>query len=120
MAKEVLTFVTNSINDIAQLVEGANPNSVYPLTLNPYMVLFHKLPRGMKGTDRTDIEDIMMVVKHVLYKLKFRDVTEQQPNFGTVMRAIDHDLQMHLRVLNYKVKSAPMMRSLIAKIENET
>ena len=120
LAKEVLTFVTNSINDIAQLVEGANPNSVYPLTLNPYMVLFHKLPRGMKGTDRTDIEDIMMVVKHVLYKLKFRDVTEQQPNFGTVMRAIDHDLQMHLRVLNYKVKSAPMMRSLIAKIENET
>ena len=119
LAKRILTVVTNRINDVGQLYDGVNPNTVYPLTLNPYMVLFHKLPKKMKSADKTDIEDVLMIVKHVLYALRCRDLTEPQPTYMCAMSKITSALQYHLRVLDYKVKSATLMRSLIPMIQNE-
>ena len=83
------------------------------------VILFHKLPKKMKSGDKTDIEDVFMIVKHVLYALRCRDLTEPQPTYLCAMSKITSALQYHLRVLDYKVKSATLMRSLIPLIQNE-
>ena len=118
VAHALMTVIVNAINDYGQLVNGGNPDSPYPVVLNPYLVLFHKLPRRMSESDKTDIADALMTAKHRLYRIRCRDDNEAVPTPPALLIIIVHDLEWHLRILNHKVKAAPLMRSLISKLKD--
>ena len=57
----------------------------FPVTTTADMVLFQHTPNQLQAAAATDLFDLMMVTKHVLYRLRFRDNLQRYPTLRLVL-----------------------------------
>ena len=68
------------IQSIRSQDEGATP-----ITLSRDNIMFNYPPNGIENGQKYDIIDIVMVVKHAIYRLKFRENIDALPSIRLLM-----------------------------------
>jgi hypothetical protein len=79
-----------------------------PIVLTEDNILFNHPPLGIGAALTNDIIDIIMLVKHVLYRLKFRTNLQLLPTTRLVIITAAMDLEKAISVRSYLNKGAVM------------
>ena len=109
VTKELLEWVYRSINQ-AGSEESPGPQSPYPLIMNKYQVLFHKIPRQVSRAHMRDIDDILMIVKHVLYRMRMREDSNRRPTRRGVAMRFLIEYEKHIKVMEYNGKPTQFLK----------
>ena len=114
---EMLEWAYRAINEAgAEVLQG--PQSPYPLILNKYHVMFHKIPRQVPRAQMRDIDDILIILKHVIYRMRMRDSPERRPTRRAVaMRFLD-EFDKHIRVMEHNGKPTQFLKRINEIISN--
>jgi hypothetical protein len=91
--------------------------SFTPIILTEDNILFNHPPPGIGAALTKDIIDIIMLVKHVLYRLKFRTNLQLLPTTRLVTITAAMDLEKAISVRSYLNKDAVMMAIFLDKLK---
>jgi hypothetical protein len=91
--------------------------SFTPIELMEDNTLFNHPPPGIVEALTTDIIDIIMLVKHVLYRLKFRTNLQILPTTRLVTITAAMDLEKAISVRSYLNKGAVVMTMFLDKLK---
>ena len=117
VTKELLEWVYRSINQ-AGSEESPGPQSPYPLIMNKYQVLFHKIPRQVSRAHMRDIDDILMIVKHVLYRMRMREDSDRRPTRRGVAMRFLIEYEKHIKVMEYNGKPTQFLKKINEILSN--
>jgi hypothetical protein len=91
--------------------------SFTPIVLMEDNILFNHPPPGIGAALTNDIIDIIMVVKHVLHRLKFRTNLQLLPTTRLVTITAAMDLEKAISVRSNLNKGAVMMVMFLDKLK---
>ena len=62
-----------------------------PIQLCSDMIMFNQVPQSLTDSEKTDLIDIIMTIKHRIYRYKFRDNLQRIPSHreATLSSALD-------------------------------
>ena len=63
--------------------------------------MFNHPPAGLNDQEKRDVVDIIMIVKHVLYRLKFREDLTRLPSPRLVLTISSMELERAIMVRSY-------------------
>ena len=89
-----------------------------PVTFGHDNVMFNFPPQSLRGEERRDFMDVVMLVKHVLYRLKFRHDPNSIPSARRVLIIIGLDLEKAVLVRNFLGKYSTMLQSFLGFIKS--
>ena len=80
------------ITDFNELIIEEEPLST-PIQLSPDMIMFNQAPQSLTESEKTDLIDVIMTLKHRIYRYKFRDNMQRIPSHRetTLFSALDID-----------------------------
>merc|ERR1712208_247428 len=90
-----------------------------PFQLNTDNILYNYPPQHLKSAERTDMCDIIMLTKHILYRLKFRDDIDNRPSVRRVLVILSVELNKANSVRNFMNKNSAVFSGIIEMIKNE-
>ena len=88
-----------------------------PITLSRDNIMFNYPPNGIGDGQKYDIIDIVMVVKHAIYRLKFRENIDAMPSIRLLMVIVTMDLEKAITVRNYMNKDSYLLSDVTDKIK---
>ena len=99
------------MQNLTQWVENASDESrrVYPVNMNIYQVSFCNLPQGLQTDQRKDYEDVIMVGKHGLYKLRMRGDNDRRPTNERVLMELILDIEVLMKTREKCAKNMGML-----------
>ena len=85
------------IADFNELAIEEEPLST-PIQLSSDMIMFNQVPQSLTDSEKTDLTDIVMTLKHRIYRYKFRDNMQRIPSHRetTLFSALDIDRKVFL------------------------
>ena len=89
-----------------------------PVTFGQDNVMFNFPPQSLRREERRDFMDVVMLVKHVLYRLKFRHDPNSIPSARRVLIIIGLDLEKAVLVRNFLGKYSTMLQSFLGFIKS--
>ena len=81
-------------------------------------VMFNHPPAGLTDQEKRDVVDIIMVVKHVLYRLKFRDDLNRLPSPRLVLTISAMEIDKALMVRSYLGKPTNLLSTFMQMIKS--
>ena len=89
------------IADFNELIIEEEPLST-PIQLSPDMIMFNQAPQSLSEAEKTDLIDVIMTLKHRIYRYKFRDNMQRIPSHRetTLFSALDIDRIILIRQHN--------------------
>ena len=110
LAQDVWTAVADAFNACASLLDNLH----VPLVISLDHVLFNHSP----PTNRRDIVDLLMLVKHVLYRLKFRTDLASTPSIRRVLVIAVIDLEKAIVVRNSLNKNTTLFTNVTESLRS--
>ena len=101
-ASEIRQVLEEAVNDALTMMGKQNIH----LTLQG--VLFHRIENTEKK-DREEIIPMVMIMKHVLFKLKFREDRQNFPSPRRILTNMIVDLEKHLEVTRFCNKNSEIL-----------
>ena len=80
--------------------------------------MFNHPPAGLTDQEKRDVVDIIMVVKHVLYRLKFRDDLNRIPSTRLVLTMSAMEVDKALMVRSYLGKPTNLLSTFMQMIKS--
>ena len=80
-------------------------------------IMFNHPPNDISEEQKHDIIDIVMVVKHAIYRLKFRENLLAIPSIRLLMVIVTMDLEKAATVWNYMNKDSFLLAEVTDKIK---
>ena len=77
--------------------------------MNIYQVSFCNLPQGLQTDQRKDYEDVIMVGKHGLYKLRMRGDNDRRPSHERVIMELILDIEVLMKTREECAKNMGML-----------
>lgn len=93
-------------------------NVTTPIVLDRDNIMFNHPPNGIGDRQKHDIIDIVMVVKHAIYRLKFRENIDALPSIRLLMVIVAIDLEKAITVRNYMNKDSFLLSDVTEKIKS--
>ena len=110
-AEEVRLLLEEAINDALVMMGKQNIH----LTLQG--VLFHRIENTEKK-ERDEIIPMIMIMKHVLYKMKFREDRQNFPSPRRILANMIVDLEKHLEVTRFCKRNSEILEIVITHLRN--
>ena len=97
LATEIWKIVFDSFNN--QYPTLFHVREPFPIQISADCVLFHQTPNSLPAKAKNDLNEIMLIIKHVLYRFKFRDNLERYPSvrLGTITSALELEKLLAVR-----------------------
>ena len=105
--------VESSFNEVALLLR----QDFVPIQFGRDNIMFNVPPQGLSSNERRDFIDIVMLVKHVLYRLKFRHDPNSIPSVRRVLVVLCIDLEKAVLVRNFLGKNSHMLQRFLASVQ---
>ena len=83
-------------------------------------IMFNVPPQGLRSSERRDFIDTVMLVKHVLYRLKFRHDPNSIPSVRRVLVILCIDLEKAILVRNFLGKNSTLLQRFLGSIKART
>ena len=87
------------------------------ITLSRDNIMFNHPPGDLGDRQKYDIIDIVMIVKHAIYRLKFRENRNALPSIRLLMVIVAIDLEKAVTVRNYMNKDSYLLSDVTEKIK---
>ena len=113
LAQDIWNLITATFNECASTIN----DNYTPIILTGDNVLFNHPPTGAPETGKADIIDIIMLVKHVLYRLKFRDNLLTLPTLRLVTITVAIDLEKAILVRSNFNRGTLFMTMILDKLK---
>ena len=98
---QVARSVWAKINEIMNECLQNNRNNFTPILLDRDNVLYNYPPQHLKTGEKEVLVDIIMLTKHILYRLKFRDDIETLPSVRRILIILSIELNKAKTVRNF-------------------
>ena len=97
LATQIWRIVFDSFNN--QYPTLFHVREPFPIQISADCVLFHQIPNSLPAKAKNDLNEIMLIIKHVLYRFKFRDNLERYPSvrLGTITSALELEKLLAVR-----------------------
>ena len=97
LATQIWRIVFDSFNN--QYPTLFHVREPFPIQISADCVLFHQTPNSLPAKAKNDLNEIMLIIKHVLYRFKFRDNLERYPSvrLGTITSALELEKLLAVR-----------------------
>ena len=106
------TLTQGVIDHVARMINQGMENEI---DLTSDVVLFHVKPEGISNELQKDLTDILLIVKHVIYRLRFRENLNVMPVVKAVIievilelekfdRISDSTLQEYIDILRQQIR----------------
>ena len=82
-------------------------------------VLFNHPPQHLRDQEIKDLIDIIMLIKHILYRLRFRDDIDNRPSVRRVLVILAIELNKANSVRNYLNKNSAVFSIITEMIRQE-
>ena len=82
-------------------------------------VLFHHLPDNLTRKEKNDIVDTLMIYKHVIYRLRFRENTARYPTTKLVLISMILELQKLISLKNKNGEETDSLEMVNLKLKQE-
>ena len=89
-----------------------------PMVLSRDNIMFNFPPSGIGDSQKYDIVDIVMIVKHAIYRLKFRENIAALPSIRLLMVIVSIDLEKAIVVRNFMNKDSYLLSDVTEKIKS--
>ena len=115
LAQQIWILITKFFNE--GVTEQAPDHS--PINLSEDNVMYNYPPPVLTGQCKTDLIDMIMMIKHIIYRLKFRNNLQVYPSvrFSVTIAALD--LERAVSVRNYHNTNATLMSTMLLKIREQ-
>ena len=115
VAQDVWTRINRILNECFR----THRDDFAPFQLNMDNILHNYPPQHLKSAERTDLCDIIMLTKHILYRLKFRDDIDNRPSVRRVLVILSVELNKANSVRNFMNKNSAVFSGIIEMVKNE-
>ena len=117
VTKELTEWIYQAINQAGG--EGnAGSQSPYPLIASKYQVMFHKIPRQVNRQQMRDIDDTLIIMKHVIYRMRMRQERDRRPTRRAVALRFIDEFDKHIRVMEHNGKPTQFLKRINEIIAN--
>ena len=116
---QVARSIWAKINEIVNECLQKNRNNFTPILMSMDNVLYNYPPQHLKTGEREDLVDIIMLTKHILYRLKFRDDIDTLPSVRRILIILAIELNKAKTVRNFMNKSSAVFTNCAEMINNE-
>ena len=113
LAQQMWECVTDCFNQSIINQDGGT----IPIALSRDNIMFNYPPNDISEEQKYDIIDIVMVVKHAIYRLKFRENIDAMPSIRLLMVIVTMDLEKAVTVRNYMNKDSFLLAEVTDKIK---
>ena len=113
LALQVWAVVQTKINESATSLR----NDFSPIEIARNQVMFNHPPAGLTDQEKRDVVDIIMIVKHVLYRLKFREDPNCLPSPRLVLTVTAMETEKALMVRSYMGKPTRLVSTFLEAIK---
>ena len=94
-------------------------NDYVPIGIGYDQAMFNHPPDGLNDQERRDLVDIIMVTKHVLYRLKFRENMNRVPSTRLVTTITCIELEKASVVRDFLGKASSTFTSFIGMLKEQ-
>ena len=113
LAQRFWQVMINSFNDILNI---SDPNHD-PIVISSDLILFKHPPSGMNHLHARDLIDTIMLAKHVIVKLKYRQNPERLPTERLLIATVALDAEKVARVRAHNGQPINILAELIQKFK---
>ena len=107
IAQEVWTVVQGKFNECAARLR----NGYVPIIITRDQVMFNHPPEGLNKYEVRDLIDFIIIIKHVLYRLKYRERIERVPSSRLILTITCMELEKALLARNFLGQRATLFSS---------
>ena len=107
-------------NGVLQKLEASLTNTLdddIPLSIDA--VLFHHLPNSLSKQEKKNIMDVIMIFKHIIYKLRFRENTVRFPTVKLVLISMILELHKLISLKNKNGEMTDILELVTSKLKQE-
>ena len=101
----------------ATMSQPYNYSEAFPVDLNMDRVIFHKFPDNLPKTASNDLNDLILMGKHTLYRFKFGVNSDRHPSLRLTMITLALDLESLTEVRKINGKTFPDMKKIIDELK---
>ena len=109
-ARQVREVVQDCINDTLTFMNNQN------IELTRNSTLFHQI-ENTSNEVRSEVVPIVMILKHTLYKMKFREDQRNYPSPRRILVNLVLDLERHLEVTKFCKKRTVILENVVINIK---
>ena len=80
-------------------------------------IFFHNLPDNLPKSMETDINDIIMIMKHILYRLRFRERFDTYPTLRTTAIILVIEIEKLIEIRRRKGNSHNTLSNIINELK---
>ena len=106
-------LVQTKINESATRLR----NDFSPIEIASNQVMFNHPPAGLTDQEKRDVVDIIMIVKHVLYRLKFREDPNRLPSPRLALIVTAMETEKALMVRSYLGKPTRLVSTFMEAVK---
>ena len=110
----------NLATGVLQKLEASLGDSLdddVPLTSDA--VLFHHLPNNLNKQEKKNVSDVLMIYKHTMYKLRFRENTARYPTIKLVLISMILELHKLISLKNKNGEATDTLETVNLKLKQE-
>ena len=82
------------------------------------LVLFHKVPATVPPSHRQDIIDLLLIYKHIMYRVRFRENQDRRPSTRLILISIILELEKHVLLKNRQCQTAENLISYLQELRS--
>ena len=94
-----------------------NYRNALPVHLNLDLIIFHKFPDDLPKTAANDLNDIILMGKHVIYRFKFGENSERHPSLRLTTITLALELERLVEVRKKKGETYSDMETIINEMK---
>ena len=104
---------------VLQKLEASFESLDIDIELTVDAVLFHKLPDNLSRKEKEDIIDILMIFKHVTYRIRFRENIDRRPTPKLILISMILEMQKLTTLKNRNCEDTEMLTRMISCLRQE-
>ena len=110
------SLTTGVLQKLATCISHVNDDDI-DLTLDA--VLFHHLPNCRDKQVKSTLTDVLMIIKHVIYRLCFRENIDRHPTVKLVIITVILEIQKYILLRTRNGNDTEMLKSINLKLRQE-
>ena len=114
LAQQVWTYLVEEINALAITSDPTHNN----IQLNSDLVLFNHIPNSLPDQLAVDLLQIVMIVKHLMYRFKFRENLTRLPTMRLSLLTAALELDKTIMVRQRNGLDSYFLSNMVEKIKN--
>ena len=115
LAQLLWGHLADSFNEVTERPDAGNT----PITLQRDNIMFNHPPSGIPDHQKYDCIDAIMIAKHAIYRLKFRQNTNRLPTIKLLLVTVALDMERAVTVRNYMCKDSQLLADITDKLKTK-